>query len=199
MIVKISNRELQMMVAGEPEVFPKYVTQILNLANQNAGGTRPRVVGQMSGLIQEFSGDSFEEWAQFYLEGHPDSMEMATQKVEAMVENLKTAIEKIDRLMIERWVSDLVLVKTFVGLRFQAAILEKVAAQTETSFRLATAAEEARGIDGFIGERAVSIKPDTYRAMATLPENIEADLIFYSKTKDGLRIEADFLNSSRSS
>ena len=61
MILKISNRELQTLVAGEPEVFPKYVTQILNLANQNAGGTRPRVVGQMSELIQQFPGDSFEE------------------------------------------------------------------------------------------------------------------------------------------
>ena len=196
MILQISNRELQTLVAGEPELFPKYTTQILNLANQNAGGTRPRVVGQMSELIQQFPGDSFEDWTQFYLELHPDSVETAAQKIEAMVENLKIAIEQIDRPMIERWVSDLVLVKTFVGLKFQVAILEKVAAQTGEPFRLATAAEEARGIDGFIGGRAVSIKPDTYRAMAALPENIGVELIFYSKTKDGLRIEADFLDSS---
>ena len=196
MILQISNRELQTLVAGEPELFPKYTTQILNLANQNAGGTRPRVVGQMSELIQQFPGDSFEDWTQFYLELHPDSVETAAQKIEAMVENLKIAIEQIDRPMIERWVSDLVLVKTFVGLKFQVAILEKVAAQTGEPLRLATAAEEARGIDGFIGQRPVSIKPDTYRAMAALPENIGVELIFYSKTRDGLRIEADFLDSS---
>ncbi len=189
MILKISNRELQTLVAGEPELFPKYTTQILNLANQNAGGTRPKVVGQMSELIQQFPGESFDDWTQFYLELHPNSVGNATEKIEAMVENLKLAIEQIDRPMIERWVSDLVLVKTFVGLKFQAAILEKVAAQTGESFRTATAAEEAQGIDGFIGARPVSIKPDTYRAMAALPENIGADLIFYSKTKDGLNIE----------
>ena len=159
MILKISNRELQTLIAGEPEVFPKYTTQILNLANQNAGATRPKVVGQMSELIQQFTGDSFEEWTQFYLELYPDSVETAAQKIETMVENLKIAIEQIDRPMIERWVSDLVLVKTFVGLRFQSAILEKVAAQTGETFRLASAAEESRGIDGFIGERPVSIKP----------------------------------------
>ena len=91
--------------------------------------------------------------------------------------------------MIERWVSDLVLVKTFVGLRFQIVILEKVAAQTGKPFRLATAAEESQGVDGFIGDRPVSIKPDTYRAMAALPENIGVELIFYSKTKEGIRLE----------
>ena len=189
MILKISNRELQTLVAAEPEVFPKYVTQLLNLANQNAGGTRPKVVGQMSELIQQFPGASFEDWTQFYLESHPGSVEVAAQKIEAMVGNLKLAIEQIDRPMIERWVSDLVLAKTFVGLRFQAAILEKVAAQTGEPFRRASAAEEARGIDGFIGNRPVSVKPDTYRAMQSLPENIGVAMIFYSKTKDGLRLE----------
>lgn len=189
MILKISNRELQTLIAGEPELFPKYTTQILNLANQNAGATRPKVVGQMSELIQQFPGDSFEEWTQFYLDLHPDSVEIATQKIEAMIENLKVAIEQIDRPMIERWVNDLVLVKTFVGLRLQNAILEKVAAQTGETFRLATAAEESQGIDGFIGERPVSIKPDTYRAMAALPENIGIEINFYSKTKEGLSVE----------
>ena len=118
-------------------------------------------------------------------------METAAQKVEAMVEKLVVAIEQIDRPIIERWVSDLVLVKTFVGLRFQAAILEKVAARIGASFRLANTDEEARGIDGFIGETPVSVKTDTCRVMAALPENIEAKMIFYTVTKDGLRIEAD--------
>ncbi len=36
--------------------FPKYTTQLMNLANQNSQGTRPKVVGQMSDLIQEFDG-----------------------------------------------------------------------------------------------------------------------------------------------
>jgi hypothetical protein len=31
--------------------FPKYTTKLMNLANQNAQGTRPQIVGQMSELI----------------------------------------------------------------------------------------------------------------------------------------------------
>ena len=109
-----------------------------------------------------------------------------------MVENLKAAIEKIDRPMIERWVADLVFVKTFIGLRFQAAILRRIAEERGEAFRLPTPEEESIGIDGFIGERPVSIKPDTYRAMAALPESIGVDFIFYTKLKDGLNLEYDF-------
>lgn len=34
--------------------FPKYTSQLINWANQNAQGTRPVVVGQMSELFPEF-------------------------------------------------------------------------------------------------------------------------------------------------
>ena len=60
------------------------------------------------------------------------------------------------------------------------------------SYRLSETQEEAKGIDGYIGETPVSIKPDTYRAMAALPENIAVAFIFYTKQKDGMTIEFDF-------
>lgn len=40
--------------------FPRYTTQILNLANQDAQGTRPRVVGQLSELIKECPDKTYE-------------------------------------------------------------------------------------------------------------------------------------------
>ena len=51
-----------------------------------------------------------------------------------MIGNLKEAMEKIDPTMVERWVKDLVLVKTFSGLKFQEAILEKGAELLETDY-----------------------------------------------------------------
>ena len=46
--------------------FPKYTSQLINWANQNAQGTRPIVVGQMSELFPEFmaSGEkiTIENW-----------------------------------------------------------------------------------------------------------------------------------------
>ena len=60
----IKNAEIQEILSGEEFKYPKYTTQIINLANQNAQGTRPSVVGQMSDLINEFKGKTLQEWEQ---------------------------------------------------------------------------------------------------------------------------------------
>ena len=135
--IKISNEEIKTLLGAAPIEFPKYATQLINLANQNAQGTRPTVVGQMSELIQEFTGKSLEEWERWYIEQHPDALEKATQKISEMIQNFRNVIEEIDQAMIEDWVRDLVIVKTFIGLKFQEAILSKVADILEKPFRLA--------------------------------------------------------------
>lgn len=192
MKVKLSSRELQSLLDVEPPEFPKYATQIINLANQNAQGTRPKIVGQQTELIREFPGHTLREWEVWYLERYPNAIADATDRVFAMIEQLRQSMAQIDRPMVEAWVRDLVFVKTFIGLRFQEAVLRKVAAQKETTFRASTTEEEARGIDGYIGEQPVSIKPDTYNAMDRLPEQIAVPIIRYTKVKDGLVLEYDF-------
>ncbi|MBS3945596.1 MAG: MjaI family restriction endonuclease [Melioribacter sp.] len=69
----------------------------MNLANKNSQGTRPKVVGQLSDLIQEFSGSSLDEWKSWYLEKHPEAIKNAAEKISAMVELFKDAINKIDK------------------------------------------------------------------------------------------------------
>lgn len=190
-MIKISNEELIEELVGEVTDFPLYTTQILNLANQNAQGTRPRVVGQLSELIQECPEKTYEGWKEWYLKKHPKAIENATGKIHEMVKKLKKAIQQIDESMVKAWVEDLVLEKTFVGLRFHEAILKKVAVQKGVEYRLASPKEEARGIDGFIGDLPVSIKPTTYRTKKALPEEIKAKIIFYEKVKSGLEVGAD--------
>ncbi len=190
--IKISNQEIKELIEVEPEEFPKYTAQILNLANQNAQGTRPKVVGQMSDLIQEFSGKTLKEWEEWYLERFPDAIQAATEKIFKMVGQLKDAAEMIDRNLVERWVRDLVIVKTFTGLKFQETILAKVAERLGKDYRLANPEEETKGIDGFIGGLPVSIKPRSYEQKRSLPESLEPLLvIFYEKKKEGLWVEFD--------
>lgn len=160
-MLKIKNEELVKELVGEVKDFPRYTTQLMNLANQNAQGTRPRVVGQLSELIQECPEKTYEGWKKWYLERHPHAIDDAATKVREMVENLKQAIRAIDRTMIRQWIEDLVLEKTFIGLRFQEAILKKVAHERKDSYRLANTREEAKGIDGWIRDVPVSIKPTT--------------------------------------
>ena len=190
---KISNRKIADSLGAPTPAFPKYATQVLNLANSNAQGTRPEVVGQMSDFMQQFSGTNIEEWASWYQQRYSDRVENATNKVLAMVENLREVIGQIDRTMVREWVKDLVLYKTFCGFRFQTAILKAIAERENLPHRSATPEEESKGIDGYIGEQAVSIKPVTYKSRSmTLSEDITVRIIYYEKLKDGIRVDYDF-------
>ena len=175
--------------------FPKYTSQLINWANQNAQGTRPVVVGQMSELFPEFmaSGEeiTIENWRNWYVERYPDAFAKATDKIFAQVENLRNAIPLIDREMVERWVEDLVISKTFNGMYVQKAILASLAERKGTTYRLATPEEESVGIDGYVGNVPYSVKPDTYKTMGRLSEPIDVKMIYYTKTKNGLTIEVE--------
>lgn len=192
MKIKIPNVEVQHLLVEKEISFPRYTTQIMNLANSNAQGTRPKIVGQMSDLIQAFEGNSFKEWSVWYQERYPDAVANATDKVFEMVELFKGAIQLINRDLIHEWVEDLVINKTFAGLNFQEAILKKVAESKNTIYRLTTKEEESKGIDGYIDSIPVSVKPTTYKVKAQLLETIGVNMIFYDKKKDGIVIEFDF-------
>lgn len=189
MKIKIKNEELIKELVGEAKNFPKYTTQLINLANQNSQGTRPKIIGQLSELIQECPSKTYEGWKKWYLEKHPKAIDNATGKINQMIEKLKEAIKLIDRPMVRSWVEDLLLEKTFIGLRFQEAILKKVAKIKNTTYRLSKSEEESRGIDGFVGKIPVSIKPGSYKTKKMLKENIDVKIIFYEKKKSGLDID----------
>ena len=193
----INNTLIEGYNETDPYRFPKYTSQLINWANQNAQGTRPAVVGQMSELFPEFqrSTDSknicIEYWKRFYLKEHPDAIDNATNKIYAQVENLKNAIPLIDKEMVRAWVEDLIYCKTFNGMYVQKAILAFLAEKRGQSYRLAAPEEEAKGIDGYVGTTAYSIKPDSYKTMGRLSENIDVKMIYYTKTKTGLKITVE--------
>ncbi len=188
MELKIKIDEIKKLMEIETPEFPKYATQIINLANQNAQATRPKVVGQMSELIKEFTGKTLQEREEWYLKKHPEAIDIATQKILEMIDNFREVINQIDENMVRQWVRDLVIVKTFIGLRFQEAILKKIANMFNTEYRLSTPEEESKGIDGYIGNIPISLKPISYKQKDMLPEKIYVDIIFYEKQKDGLKI-----------
>ena len=191
----LKNESIEIYNESETFSFPKYTSQLINWANQNAQGTRPVVVGQMSELFPEFmdSADeiTIENWRDWYTKRYPEAFEKATDKIYAQVRNLCNAISLIDREMVEHWVEDLVIHKTFNGLYVQKAILASLAERKEKTYRLATPDEESVGIDGYIGDVPYSIKPDTYKTMGRLSETIAVKMIYYTKTKNGLTIEVE--------
>lgn len=191
----LKNENIEKYNENKSFSFPKYTSQLINWANQNAQGTRPVVVGQMSELFPEFmaSGEeiTIENWRNWYTKRYPEAFQKATDKIYTQVENLRAAITLIDREMVEHWVEDLVISKTFNGLYVQKAILTSLAERKGTTYRRATPEEEAVGIDGYVGDVPYSVKPDTYKTMGRLSEAIAVKMIYYTKTKTGLTIEVE--------
>lgn len=187
--IKVTNSEIEKLSNASSYNFPKYATQIINLLNSNAQGTRPSVVGQMSELIQEFDGKSLEEWIAWYNNRQPDAVKNATEKIFNMYQLMSQAFNAITREMIEEWVKDLVYTKTYCGLKFQSAIIAFLASKVGKTWRLANVEEEAQGIDGFIGGKPLQIKSATYKLEARLSETIDVPIVYYDKKKDGISIE----------
>ena len=193
---KIYNSDIETLSNASIYQFPKYTTQIINLVNSNAQGTRPSVVGQMSELIQKFDGRSLQEWVQWYDVEQPTAVADATDKIYKKFLEMKTAMSLIDKKLIEEWVKDLVYTKTYCGLKFQGAIIAAIANELKKEWRLANVEEEAKGIDGFIGDKPVQIKSATYKVEKHLAEVIDVPIVYYEKKKDGVTIEynaSDFL------
>lgn len=192
---KLSNEQIADYNNNTGSSFPKYTSQLINWANQNAQGTRPTVVGQMSELFPEFMSSgkdiTVDAWRAWYTKRYPDALEKAADRIYAQIKNLQAAIQLIDKEMVDRWVEDLVIVKTFHGLYIQKAILASLAERMGTTYRLADPKEEAKGIDGYVGDIPYSIKPDTYKTMGRLSETIDVKMIYYTKKKSGLKIETE--------
>ena len=108
-----------------------------------------------------------------------------------MYQLMRETFNSITKDMVEAWVKDLVYNKTYCGLKFQSAIIAFLANKVGKSWRLANIEEEAKGIDGFIGETPIQIKSSTYKIEGRLSETIEVPIVYYDKKKDGINIEYD--------
>ena len=189
MKIKLTNEQIRQALEIPSPSFPKYVSQLINLANQNTQGTRPGVVGQLTDLIQEFPGKTLDEWEQWYLQRYPDAINNAKEKILLMLENFRDAMRKIDEDMVYEWARYLVIVQTFIGLQFQEAILRKGAEIKGVGYKMSEKTGESQGIDGYIGDIPVSIKPETYKIKKSLSEDISAKLIYYKKVKNGIEVD----------
>jgi hypothetical protein len=144
----------------------------------------------MSELIKQWERESqdhnYESWKKWYYRNRPNGVNDAVRRVKAKLVEFKDLLLDLDDDTIRLWVEDLVIDQTFIGLRFQEGIIKKVASLVGMPHRLATAGEESQGIDGFIGQLPVSVKPDMYKVEKHLREKIRAPIIYYRKGEDGI-------------
>jgi len=167
-----------------------YIGSVINLGNSFSQATRPKNVGQMSDLIQEYretaENPSVEGWESFYADKIGlEKIDVAVDKIWEYVQRIRENLNSLNRDDVRSWTKDLIIDKTFSGLQLQLDILEMVSDTGE--FRLSTPDEESQGIDGFVDGEPVSIKPNTYKkTIQSGTESIPYRIIFYKNTKHGL-------------
>lgn len=93
-------------------------------------------------------------------------------KIKLHSREIRELLRAPSEAMIEEWARDLVIVKTYTGLKFQEGLVKKVATLFKATDRLATPEVEEKRIDGCIVEAPVSIKPDTYEAKKSVEEKL---------------------------
>lgn len=143
----------------------------------------------MSELIQKFRDDcaSHEvgDWERYY--NGNDKIDAATDKIWECVLAIKENLNELTKEDVRAWTHDLIINKTHSGLQIQLDVLKL--SSDGKSYRLATVSEEAKGIDGFIGDEPVSIKPNTYKKTINCgKEKIPYRVIYYTNGNNGVKI-----------
>jgi hypothetical protein len=170
-------------------IYPKFVSPILNTINQGTQATRPKNVGQMTDLSQEFINTHVIKtpaaWKRFYDSKMPGAIQKAIETNAVVAHRFNIGYD-----VVETWVKDLIYSKTYQGLMAQEAIGKKLAALENKTFRRSSRQEEAKGIDGWLDDMPVSIKSKSYDAVIPSKyEGIPVRMIFYTKTKEGFKVK----------
>ncbi len=184
---KITKSKIKSIKSSTLKDFPLYTTYLINKISETAQATRENVVGQLSEEFPIFIKKckenqcdvSLDEWKSYHKQKYPNAIKDAKAKIKAMLENFKSAINKIDDDLIERWVEDLVYDKTFIGMNIEQLIREYLFSKGY-EIRKATPQEESQNIDVFIDGEPYQIKPEGYNR-TVIKSRIQVPVLIYSK------------------
>lgn len=198
--VRISKEEREKLVRGEQPDFPKYTSQLLNLANQNAQSTRPRVVGKVNDMIDEFEKEypngTYEDWVVFYEQEYDgnERIDQGAEKLYLMIQKMKEALETIDKEMAHRYIEELVLYKSYMDNDIVEVCLKKLSSVYNTEYEIA----HKQQVDGFISGhpiRIVSLR-DATDTESSRKNNYSTVYYTINKSNDSIEIDSHELSES---
>ena len=175
--------------------WPKYKTQLLNVAGQNAKAFDAKRIGSMKELWLEFveTGvpDTLENWEHFYTNSWGlEGINQAATKLKEMVDKMN--LGDIDLDMCKDYVEEVVFNKTHFGMGGESTAIVVAAEHFDMPYRFSNAQEESQGIDGFIGDYPVQVKPadSNYKAHVHNHADVDKTLVIrYEKKKQVCYIE----------
>ena len=162
-MIKIGSKSFQAVTQRERSVFPLYSKSILNIATQNSKATGVKVVGSMKDQWTQFMatrGRSVQAWETWYMaNGGPAKIQAATNRLYDMLCKMPVDHSVFTRALAEQYIMDLVINKTHYGMSGEYHSVLAAARHFDLDYRFSTPEEESQGIDAWIGDRPVQVKP----------------------------------------
>lgn len=161
-MIKLTAKHYRGVVSRSRRSWPKYATQLMNLAGQNSKATSPKNVGSVKeawlAMRSQNIRGTLQNWTDFYNTNYgEDKLITAGKKIHTMLNNM--GIQWIDEDMCIDYVKEVVYNKTHMGLGGEEMAIEVAASYFNQPYRFSTPEEESQGIDGWIGDKPVQVKP----------------------------------------
>lgn len=187
----------------ESRQWRPYVSGFLNFANRMSQATRVKNLGSTSQLFRAFRQSegavtSLHDWERFYTnqvvnedqQSGLEAISTAGARLYAQVDRIRAELDQITPQECEDYVRDLVIDKSFIGHGIEEAVLRKIAEKTGRIFTPSTLDDERRGIDGYLDDEPVSVKPASYRADENTHDTpLPAKVFYYALSESDVTSE----------
>lgn len=162
-MIKLTAKNYKNVIQSSRRDWPKYSTQLLNVAVQNCQALRAKFVGSMKEtwlqMKEEGVKGTLDNWETYYNSQHnPEALIEAGKKTYAMISAMN--IGGIDEEMCIDYIKEVVYNKTHMGMGGEEMAVEVVANYYNLPYRFSNAEEESQGIDAWIGDMPVQVKPE---------------------------------------
>jgi len=168
-MLKLTAKHFNSITKKDRCEFPLNSKPILNIATQNSQATRPAIVGSMKDFFTEFlatGGKTVDQWETWY-KAHKDKngndghqrIVAATDKLHAYLNKMPLDHAVFTRDIAEKYLLDLIINKTHYGMSGEYHSVVAAAKYFGKEYRFSTAEEESQGIDAWLGDCPVQVKP----------------------------------------
>lgn len=188
----------------------KYQSEILNLVNKHGRGNDAKIVGMVSQVIKDYRANtdepSLDGWKQYH-QGLADirGIDAGVESNWIKFQEMKNAIDLINKDTIRYWLENLVYNKTFAGLQAQDMVLRDIANRMtkkegkEYSYRNGDSDDEKAQIDGYIIAPdnkvcGLQVKSDTYKSHNTIEGIAPVQYVYYKLNANELTYTFDLEN-----
>lgn len=203
-MIKLTQKHFNSVTERDRYSFPLYTKPILNIATQNSKATQKKIVGSMKEQFSEFlkqGGVSLSDWEEWYMaNGGQKKINDATDKLYSMLVKMPVDKSIFTRDLANQYIEELVFNKTHYGMSGEYHSVVAAANYFNVRYRFSTAEEESQGIDAWIDNRPVQVKPHDSVKMhhvRNVADVLKTLVITYESKKDVCYIHnPEFLKES---